>query len=174
MSCEPSGQRNNPLQNGTMRLARRSGRPWNVARFRSFAVMQTHVEFRSDRFPPVAGEEDEVNPGRYSKRLAEFIRRGLAERGFDVAEPFAEDWGWCVPIRNDRFPLWVGCGNYEEYPDGFLCFIEPRKPVIRRWFRKIDTAERVSAVRAALDDLLQTDGIRDVKWWDDTSNNPRR
>ena len=127
-------------------------------------LMQTHVEFRSDRFPPVDGEDDEVNPGRYGKRLAQFVQRGLKERGIATDEPIAEDWGWCVPVNNDQFRIWVGCGNYEEYPDGFLCFIEPQKPFVRKWFKKIDPTARVSAVRAALDDLLNAEGIRDKKW----------
>lgn len=128
--------------------------------------MQTHVEFRSDRFPPADGEADEVNPRRYGKRLAQFIQRGLTQRGIEAEEPVAEDWGWCVPIKNEQFPLWIGCGNYEEHPDGFLCFIEPQKPVMRKWFKRIDISERVSAVRNALDDLLNSEGIRDKKWWD--------
>lgn len=128
--------------------------------------MQTHVEFRSDRFPPVDGEDDKVNPGRNGKLLAQFIQRGLEERGIAANEPIAEDWGWRVSVKNEQFRLWVGCGNYEEYPDGFLCFIEPQSPLIRKWFKRIDTTERVSAVRQALDDMLNADGIRDKKWWD--------
>ena len=134
--------------------------------------MQTHVEFRSDRFPPLEGEDDEINPGRYGKRLAQFIQRGLNERGIETDEPIAEDWGWCVPVKNQQFRLWIGCSNYEEYPDGFLCFIEPQKPIIRKWFRKVDTTDRVSAVRQALDDLLNAEGIRDKKWWD-SANGPK-
>ena len=48
------------------------------------------------------------------------------------------------PVSGYR--LWIGCGNYEEYPDGFLCFIEPSKPFVRKWFRKIDTTDRLSAL----------------------------
>jgi hypothetical protein len=62
--------------------------------------------------------------------------------------------------------LWIGCGNYEEYPDGFLCFIEPHKPTIRKFLRKIDTSARVGALREAIDQLLSTNpGIRDKRWW---------
>ena len=93
--------------------------------------MKTHVEFRSAAFPPYEGEEDEINPGRYGKRVAEFLIRGLKQKGFQPSEPVAEDWGWVVPIQNDAFRLWIGCGNYDEYPDGFLCFIEPHQPTIR-------------------------------------------
>jgi hypothetical protein len=54
---------------------------------------------------------------------------------------FFEDWGCCIPIENDASSLWVGCGNYDEYPGGFLCFIEPSKATVRKPFRKIDTSE---------------------------------
>ncbi|HEX2476844.1 MAG TPA: hypothetical protein VHK01_18970, partial [Lacipirellulaceae bacterium] len=113
--------------------------------------MQTHVEFRSDQFPPYDSEEYEVNPGRYGKRLAEFLQRGLSAKGFVVGDPIAEDWGWVIPIKNEAFRLWVGCGNYDEYPeDGFLCFIEPHTPTIRRFFRRINVADRVRELRDAM------------------------
>ena len=127
--------------------------------------METHVEFRSDRFPPYEGECDEVNPGLYGKRLAEFLSAGLRSRDFEAGEPIAEDWGWIVPIRSEPFPLSVGCGHYQEYPDGFLCFIHPSQPTIRRWFRKIDTTGRVTALRAAIDQRLTEAGVRDKRWW---------
>lgn len=137
--------------------------------------MKTHVEFRSDNFPAYPGEEEEVNPGRWGRRLAEFIAAGLKEGGIAAREPFAEDWGWIVEIENDSFRLWVGCGNYEEYSDGFLCFVEPSKPVVRRWFKKISTEREVLAVTAALNSLLSSHAsIHDVRWWTEQEfNNPR-
>jgi len=131
-----------------------------------WAVMVTHVEFRSDKFLPYAGEEEEVNPGLWGKRLAEFLRDGLRTEGFAVEEPFAEDWGWTVPIASRGFRLWVGCGRYQEYPDGYLCFIEPHKPFIRRFFRRIDIRETVAALQQSMDKVLTEDaGIRAKRWW---------
>jgi hypothetical protein len=129
--------------------------------------MKTHVEFRSDRFPPCPEEDEEVNPGIWGKRLAEFLAAGLKSHGIATREPFAEDWGWMVPIDNDAFPLWIGCANYAEYPDdGFLCFVEPSEPFVRRWFRKIPTEAQVGAVTKALAVLLSSEpAIRDIKWW---------
>jgi hypothetical protein len=139
--------------------------------------METHVEFRSDRFPPYEGEEDDINPGRYGKRLAEFLQSGLNGRGFVAGSPIAEDWGWIVPIENREFAMSIGCGNYDEYPeDGFLCFIEPHAPTIRKWFRKIDTSARVSELRNAIDTVLAAEpGVRDKRWWTyDEFNRPSR
>jgi hypothetical protein len=128
--------------------------------------MQTHVEFRSDRFPPLEGEEELINPDVWGKRLADFLREGLHNQGFETGEPSAEDWGWVVPVLNAPFRLWIGCGHYQEYPDGFLCFIEPHRPFIRRLFKKIDTQEHIAALQRAMDTILTEEaGIRAKRWW---------
>ncbi len=130
--------------------------------------MRTHVEFRSSAFPPQPGEEDQINPGRWGKALADYLRAEFTKRGLDGGAPYAEDWGWAVPIENSAFPLWVGCGNYEEFDDGFLCFIEPSKPTIRKLFSKIDTTARVQQVAEALQSALSAHGgIRDLRWWEE-------
>ncbi len=129
--------------------------------------MKTYVEFRSSAFPPYDGEDSETNPGIFGKRLAEFIFTGLKENGFSPLEPLGEDWGWLVEIKNDSFKLSVGCGNYEEYENGFLCFIEPHTPIIRRFlfFGKVDTTERVNSLQKALDTVLRAEpAITDIRW----------
>jgi len=137
--------------------------------------VKTHVEFRSDRFPAYDGEDKQINPGRYGKRLAQFISDGLRTEGFEPQEPVAEDWGWVVRIRNEGFPLWIACGNYDEYPDGFLCFIEPHRPFIRRFFKKVQTSERVESLQRAMDKILSEEvGVREKRWWThEEFNNPR-
>jgi hypothetical protein len=129
--------------------------------------LKTHVEFRSNQFPPYAGEADEVNPGIYGKRLAEFLARELASKGFAPLQPFAEDWGWVLPLKNDGFRLWIGCANYET-ADGFLCFIEPHQPAIRKspFLHKTDTSRQVGALQQALDEILAANpSIREKRWW---------
>lgn len=126
----------------------------------------THVEFRCDLFAPHEGEDKQINPGVYGKRLAAFIRDGLRNEGFEASDPRAEDWGWVVSITDPQFSLWIGCANYQEYPDGFLCFIEPHEPSIRKLLKKVDARERVSALQAALDRVLTEEvGIRFKRWW---------
>ena len=128
--------------------------------------MKTHVEFRSDSFPPYPGEEEEINPGCWGKRLAEFVHHGLKREGIDVIEPASEDWGWMVEIRNAEFPLWIGCGNLDAEPEGFLCFIEPSTPFVRKFlFKKIPTETEVLRVYEALDRILSNEpSIKDVRW----------
>ena len=129
--------------------------------------MRTHVEFRSSAFPPYEGEEEQINPGRYGRRLAEFLQTQLARQGIATEEIHSEDWGWAVPVVNDAFALWVGCGNYDEYPDGFLCFIEPSKPSVRRGlFKEVDTTATVERLAAGIEAaLLASPEVRDLRWW---------
>lgn len=116
--------------------------------------MQTYVEFRSDRFPAYDGEEEQVNSGLWGKRLAEFLRDNLQKEGFETGQPIAEDWGWMVPVANDQFRLWIGCGHYQEYPDGFLCFIERHTPFVRKLLKNIDTQASVESLQRAMDKVL--------------------
>jgi len=62
----------------------------------------------------------------------------------------------------------VGCGNYEQYADGFLCSIEPRKSYVRKLFSKVDTTKRVEEVAAAVESALRAHGdVRELRWWTD-------
>ena len=129
--------------------------------------MRTHVEFRSTKFQPYPGEEAEVNPGLWGKRLAQYLLQNLNERGIETGEIYSEDWGWVVPVPHAPFPMWVGCGHYQENEDGFLVFLEPSKPTVRKgWFKKVDTTAEVARVAEAIDAILTSNpDIRDVRWW---------
>jgi len=128
--------------------------------------MRTHVEFTSAAFPAYPGEEDQINPGRYGKRVAEYLASELPKAGFAVRTIGAEDWGWCVELENAAFPLWIGCGNYEERENAFLCFIEPSKPKIRKWLRSIETSSVVERLASALDAMLRGRAdVTKIRWW---------
>jgi len=119
--------------------------------------MKTHVEFRSDKFPPYEGEEDQINPDLWGKRLGEYLKEKLIGHGIETGDLIAEDWGWRLPVKNETFSMWIGCGHYQEYPNGYLCFVEPSKPTIR-----------VGRVVEALGKILESDrDITDVRWWDE-------
>jgi len=127
--------------------------------------MKTQLEFRSTKFPPYEGEQEQINPGLWGKRLAEYLRQKLPGQGIETGEIYSEDWGWAVPVKNETFALWIGCGHQDGDDDEFLCFIEPSKPVIRKLFKKIDTTEAVAHLAKALDAILTSDpDIRDLRW----------
>jgi hypothetical protein len=127
--------------------------------------MKTQVTFRSSKFPPYEGEEEQINPGLWGKRLAEYLVRGLSEKGIKTLEPVAEDWGWYIPIENDGFRLGICCGHQNGDDDEFLCFTDPSTPVVRKLFKKIDTTEQLSWLTEAIQQILASDpDIRDVEW----------
>ena len=134
--------------------------------------MKTHVEFRSDKFPPLLRKEEEINPDLWGKRLAEYLEQKLNAESIETCEMNPEDWGWVLPIKNDNFSMWIGCGRYQEYPDGYLCFVEPHKPVVRKFFKKVDTTQKVGQIVEALNRILTSDsGIRNVRWWEENEIN---
>jgi hypothetical protein len=55
--------------------------------------MKTQVEFRSSKFPACEGEEEDLNPGLWGKRLAEYLVLKLAGKGIETGGMNAEDWG---------------------------------------------------------------------------------
>ncbi len=108
--------------------------------------MRTHLEFRSGDLFDEQNKDGEPRGETVARLLADH----LPAHGFQPARIHAEDWGWRVQLANDTFPLWIGCGHYEEYPDGHLCFIEPSQPYVRRWLKRI----------------VQGSGkARDLRWW---------
>ena len=128
--------------------------------------MKTHIEFQSEAFSAV--ENDTINPNRWGKKLADFLASELPNYGLKVDGVFAEDWGWIVEIENANFPLWLGCGNRDETEDGYLVFIEPSKPYVRKWLKKIPTMDKVERVAEAVEAILRShDQVEAVKWWDE-------
>ena len=124
----------------------------------------------SSRIPVVQvsayeAEEEQINPGLWGKRLAEYLVRKLAEKGIETEEMVAEDWGWYVPVRNDGFRLALCCGHQDGDDDEFLCLNEPSTPVVKKFFKKIDATPQLTRLTEALQQVLASDpDIRDVVW----------
>jgi hypothetical protein len=129
--------------------------------------MDKSVEFRSRAFPPQLGEDQEVNPGRYGKGSAQFLAGRLRERGVTITDVRPEDWGSRVPVANDDFPLWIGCGNLDGEDDGFLCFVEPSQPSLGGLFNRKDTrpaADRLATELYAI--LSASPDVEQLTWAD--------
>jgi hypothetical protein len=127
--------------------------------------MKTQVEFRSDRFPAYPDEEQQLNPGVWGRRLAEFVAERLAAAGISCGEPNAEDWGWYLPVTIDDVRLAVCCGHQDGDDDEFVIFTDPSTPIMRRGFKKVDVTPQLERLTLALDDLLTSDPtIGDIAW----------
>jgi hypothetical protein len=130
--------------------------------------MRTHLEFTSKEFEIVPGEDEQTNPGVYGLRLAEFLVSQLIAKGYQPAE-LAEDWGYCVMLANPSFSSFVGCSSYGD--DRWLIQIEPCKPAVRKWFKKIDTTEWVERLSANVEaSLVEHGGATDLRWWTDAES----
>jgi len=127
--------------------------------------MKTQVTFRSSKFPPYEGEEQQINTGLWGKRLAEYLVQKLAERGIVTEEMVAEDWGWYVPVCNEGFRLALCCGHQDGEDDEFLVFTDPSTPVVKKFFKKIDATPQLTRLTDALREILASDPeIREVVW----------
>ena len=128
--------------------------------------MKTFVDFRSDKFPPYEGEEEDINPGLWGKRLAEYFVENLPAHGIETEDIIAEDWGWYIPIQNADFRLAICCGHQNGDDDEFLCFTDPSEPVVRKLFKKLDATQALAKLTGAMADILAADAdISDIKWY---------
>ncbi|WP_156442842.1 MULTISPECIES: hypothetical protein [unclassified Sphingomonas] len=123
--------------------------------------MRSHLEFRAASLV----DEELANDEPAGETAARFLAATLPEHGFPVLDVFEEDWGWCVRIANETFPLWVGCGSYLD-SSGHLWFIEPSRPYVRRWLRRISTTEVIERLASVLEEIVPSvpDGA-DLRWW---------
>ena len=127
--------------------------------------MNTQVEFRSTKFPPYEGEQEQINPGLWGKRLAEYLSEKLGAKGIETGEMIAEDWGWYLPVKNEGCPLALCCGHQDGDDDEFLVFTEPSSPIVKKLFKKIDATAELTRLTDALREILSSDPeIRDVVW----------
>jgi hypothetical protein len=130
--------------------------------------MKTWVEFRFGKFPACDGEEEEIKPGLWGKRLAEYIEQKLNAMGIETEGIDGEDWGYIVWVKNEEFKLQICCGHQNGDDDEFLCFIKPNESVIQKLFKKIDTREQVGRLSAALEKIFSSDPeIREIRWQDE-------
>ena len=128
--------------------------------------MRTHVEFHAPRFEESEGTGNNYNPDIQGAKLAEFLSREFKALGYS-GEIIEEDWGWMIDLAKDELHTWLGCASYESSTD-WLVFIEPSKPFVRKWFKKIDARPTVDKIADQLEQILVTNGgATGLKWWSD-------
>ena len=149
--------------------------------------MNTRVQFKSTAFPKYENENNEtVNPHRWGKRLAEFVRDNLPRYGVVTENIICEDWGWLVNMKNDGSPVWIGCGVVDDNSDSgnrselqinldgddmamteFCLFVTAEVSLFTRLFKRVDTNPVLSDVVAALEKMVADQGeFHDAEWGD--------
>lgn len=103
------------------------------------------------------GGEAFINPGIFAADLAAFVAEGLTRAGYRVGAPVVEDWGIALDITHDGgFRLMVGCNSDDfQKPVQHRVYLEPARPTIRRWFKRIDTRPATEPLSAALEALIR-------------------
>jgi len=129
--------------------------------------MHTQVEFRSSQFPAYEGEEEEINPGLWGKRLTEYFAQKLAERGIETEEFIVEDWGCYLPVKNEGFRLALCCGHQNGDDDQFLVCTNPSTPKVKKFLRSIDATPQLTRLLDAVRQILESDSdVRETVWCD--------
>ena len=121
--------------------------------------------FTSGLFTVEPGEDEEINPGRYGRQLATWLKAQLEQHGYSVEPVIAEDWGRRLMLSRSPFLLWVGCGNVdgsaEEEPSKstitWHCFPAAEIPFFKRLFGKPDTSAALSKLDADLRTILSSE-----------------
>ncbi|TYA84424.1 hypothetical protein [Seonamhaeicola marinus] len=108
--------------------------------------METEIYIKSELFPAYPGEEEEINPGRFGKRLAEFIKELLIKENIEVADLYSTDYSYELRLDQFKFSVYISTGNIDEEKNEFLISISPKKEFKRKLFKKIPTKETVTKI----------------------------
>ncbi len=124
--------------------------------------MKTEITINSEKFPAYPNEDRDTNPGRFGKRLGEFIIQVLANHNIATADFYPTDY--CYELRIDQFDfkVYIDAGNIDGTEDSFLISIEPKKEFVRKWFKKISTKPVIENIYNILIDVFYKEGIEIV------------
>ncbi len=123
------------------------------------------VTFTSDFFRPIAGEDEETNPGCFGKALAQWLADQLNRRGVPVESIIPEDFGWVVMVSRKPFTLWFGCRNTDGSTTEWSVFLVAELSTLQRLFKRVDPAREIEKLRTHLLELVPSiPGVTNVIW----------
>ena len=112
------------------------------------------LTFESAAFAIRPDEDARTNPNIYGESLATWLAAQLRARGIDAGEVFAEDFGWCVPVRVESKGVHVVCANEDERTDAWqvYCFVE--RGFVDALLRRSDAVDALETVFGAVKSCL--------------------
>jgi hypothetical protein len=123
------------------------------------------VTFSSQHFKPIHGEDEQTNPGRFGKALAEWLAARLNERGVSTESVVPEDFGWAIVVYRQPFKLWLGCGNTEGSTTEWSIFPVAELSLMQRLFKRVDPTSEIEELRAHLAEMVPLiPDVSDVYW----------
>ena len=131
------------------------------------------IFFKTQKFNVLENEDQETNPHRFGKELANFLCLALKERGYPEAAIFPEDWGWLILCPASSLSLEVACGNVDtveglENPELhktgciWTCFVDAKIPVLKKIFKNIDAQAEKEKLHKLIYKIISD--IPDVKF----------
>lgn len=125
------------------------------------------VRFRSTLFKAEPEEEEEVNPGKCGKQLAQWISERLKSKGFPSENIYPEDWGYEISLSAEKHSKFIGCQNDGESIDRWACSVEVSQGIIGRILRKINVEGELLRLQSAVTEILEAEpGISEIRWED--------
>ncbi len=125
--------------------------------------MKTDIFIKSDLFPAYKDEEKDINPGRFGKKLGEFIKNALIKNNIEVADFYPTDSCYEIRINKFNFDIFVLTGNLDGEENHFLISIEPKKEFVRKLFKKIPTKPAIEKIYNIIVDELLKEKIEIIK-----------
>ena len=123
------------------------------------------VNFTSDFFKPIPGEEEHTNPGCYGQALAAWLAERLQERGVPVEGVIPEDFGWVVMVSRKPFMLWLACSNTDGSTDEWMVYPVAELSVTQRLFKRVDPAPELERLRVHLAEVVPLiPGVTNIVW----------
>jgi hypothetical protein len=104
----------------------------------------------TDYFKFAAGEEQETDPGRHGKTLAQWLARRLEERGVSVEDILPEDFGRVVMLSRKPFPPWLACGNTDDSETEWSVSPVAEASLFRRLIKRTDLKPEIEELREHL------------------------
>ena len=125
----------------------------------------TQVTFTSEFFKPSSGEDEQTNPGRFGKALAEWLAERLKERGVSIEGVIPEDFGWVIMISRKPCRLWLGCGNTDGSTTVWSVFPVAELSLLQRIFKSVDPVPEIEKIKSHLVELVPLiPGVANVVW----------
>jgi len=118
--------------------------------------MQSSVYFifESTAFPPVAGEDEETNPGIFGRRLSEWLAGQLRGAGYEVKRLVAEDFGRLIEVAQPGCRLYVAVSSTDETATEWQVFAFSEFGFLAKFRGAPTGSEAVPKLMAALKVIL--------------------
>lgn len=130
--------------------------------------MIAQVQFTSDAFNIVPGEDEETNPGIYGIELARWIKHTLPKYSVNTKEVLPEDFAWLTIVQSQYYYPWIACSNQQDKTDQWFCILTIEGGFISRILRPGSRRKEFNTIFLPFIKMLENeDIIREIHWTKD-------